>query len=65
MKLIEKEDKNKRYIKNWRPNSLMNVNYKMISKDFAPRLKKILPNLILLLQTIYVEINLLVITDIH
>ena len=55
IKLIEKKDKDKRFIKNWRPISFLNVDYKIISKALASRVKKILPNLILLQQTAYVE----------
>ena len=32
IKLIEKKDKGKRFIKNWRPISLLNVDSKIISK---------------------------------
>ena len=55
IKLIEKKDKDKRFIKNWRPISLLNVDYKIISKALASRLKKIIPNLISSQQTAYVE----------
>ena len=55
IKLIEKKDKDKRFIKNWRPISLLNVDYKIISKALASRLKKKLPNLISPQQTAYVE----------
>ena len=51
---MEKKDKNKRLISNWRPISLLNVDYKIISKIFAPRLKKVLANLISSQQTTYV-----------
>ena len=45
-KLLEKKDKDKRLISNWRPVLLLNVDYKIVSKIFASRLKKVLPNLI-------------------
>ena len=53
-KLLQKKDKDKRLISNWRPISLLNVDYKIISKFFASRLKKGLPNLISSQQTAYV-----------
>ena len=55
IKLIEKKDKDKRFIKNWRPISLLNVDYKIISKALASRLKKVLPNLVSPQQTAYVK----------
>ena len=55
LKLIEKKDKDKRFIKNWRPISLLNVDYKIIFKALASRLKKVLPNLISSQQMAYVE----------
>ena len=40
-KLIEKKrDRDKRFIKNWRSNSLVNVDLKIISKSFSEKLKK-------------------------
>ena len=55
IKLIEKKNKDKRFIKNWRPISLLNVDYKIISKAHASRLKQVLPNLISPQQTAYIK----------
>jgi len=41
-----KKDKDQRYIKNWRPISLINVDAKIGSKALARRICKILPNII-------------------
>ena len=40
IKLLEKTDKDQRLISNWRPISLLNVDYKIVSKIFACRLRK-------------------------
>ena len=55
IKLIEKKDKDKRFIKNWRPISLLNVDVKIVSKALASRLKEILPSLVSSEQTAYVK----------
>ena len=55
IKLIEKKDRDKRFIKNWRPISLLNVNAKIISKAMALRLKNVLPSIISTNQTAYVN----------
>ena len=55
IKLTEKEDRDKRLIKNWRPISLLNIDMKLITKVLATRLKKVLPSLISPNQTAYVE----------
>jgi hypothetical protein len=53
--LIPKGDKNPRYIKNWRPISLLNVDYKILTKVLANRIKKVLPTIIHQDQTAYVK----------
>ena len=55
IKLIEKKERNKQFIKNWRPISLLNVDYKTIAKALATRLKEILPKLISFQQMAYVK----------
>ena len=44
--LLEKKDKDRRFIKNWRPVSLINVDVKIASQAIARRLELILPELI-------------------
>ena len=44
--LLEKEGKNTLYVKNYRPISLLNVDYKILSKVLASRIKKILGEII-------------------
>ena len=46
IKLIEKKDRDKRYVKNWCPISFLHVNYKIMSKGLATRLKETLSDLI-------------------
>ena len=55
IRLIPKKDKDPLYLKNWRPLSLLNVDYKIATKVLALRLKKILPLIISSAQTGYVE----------
>ena len=43
---IPKDSKPKRFVKNWRPISLLNTTYKIASACIADRLKCILPNII-------------------
>ena len=44
--LIPKKDKDVRLLKNWRPISLLNTDYKILTKCLATRLKKVLPDVI-------------------
>ena len=44
--LIEKKDRDRRLIKNWRPISLVNVDVKIGSKAVVKRLEKVLPYII-------------------
>ena len=53
--LIEKKDKDKRDLSNWRPISLINVDVKIGSKAIAKRLEKVLPNIIHYNQCAYVK----------
>ena len=56
IRLIEKKDKDRRYMENWRPISLLNVDYKIAgSKALATRLGKILPEIIHESQCAYVK----------
>ena len=55
IKLIGKKDRDKRFIKNWRPISLLNVDAKLISKALAERLKNVIPSLVSNNQIAYVK----------
>ena len=55
IKLLEKRDKDKRFIENWRPISLLNVDTKIISKSLASRFSPVLPTIISSDQTAYVK----------
>ena len=46
IKLIEKKDRDKNYINNWRPISLQNVDTKIISNALSERLKNVPSSLI-------------------
>ena len=46
IKLLEKEGKDTMYIKNYRPITLLNVDYKILSKVLATRLKNVLGEII-------------------
>jgi exonuclease III len=53
--LIPKGDKDPRFIKNWRPISLLNVDYKILTKVLANRLKLVLETVIHQDQAAYVK----------
>ena len=55
IRLIEKKDKDKRYIQNWRPLSLLNTDVKILSKALNQRLEKTLPFIISANQSAYVD----------
>ena len=55
IKLIEKKERDKRFIKNWCPISLLNVDSKVIAKVLATRLIETLSKLIPFQQTAYVK----------
>ena len=54
IKLIEKKNRDKRLIKNWKPISLNNIDVKFISKVLAKVNKKYLPLFYILKSTAYV-----------
>ena len=53
--LIDKKGKYKRFIKNWRPISLINVNTKIPSKALAARMGNVLTSIVHCNQTAYVK----------
>ena len=53
--LIEKKGKNRSFVENWRPISLVNVDTKIMSKVIASRIKSVLPNITHHNQTGYVK----------
>ena len=53
IRLIEKKDRDKRYIKNWRLISFLNVGTKILSKALLVKLKEVHPTLLFFEQTPY------------
>ena len=53
--LIEKKDKDKRLLQNWRPISLINMDVKIASKAMAMRLESILPVLVHHCQNAFIK----------
>ena len=52
--MIEKKGRDKRYLKNWRPISLLNVDTKLLSNVLACRIKKVIATLVSSDQIAYV-----------
>ena len=46
LRLIPKKDKDMTDLKNWRPISLLNTDYKILAQSLAMRLQKVLPEII-------------------
>ena len=46
LNLLPKKDKDIRYLANWRPVSLLNTDYKILTKLLAIRLQKVIPSII-------------------
>ena len=57
---IEKKGKDKRFMKNWRPISLINVDTKIASKALAARMENVLTSIVHCNQTAYVKTDILV-----
>ena len=55
VRLIEKKDKDRREIENWRPISLLNIDTKIFSKILANRIKNVLPEIISEEQTGFIK----------
>ena len=55
IRLIEKKDKDRTEIANWRPISLLNIDLKILSKTLANRLKSVLDKIITSNQTAYMK----------
>ncbi|KAL9988599.1 hypothetical protein ACROYT_G003061 [Oculina patagonica] len=53
--MVEKNKVNAEYLKNWRPVSLLNVDYKVATKTIALRMERILPSIIHPCQSGYVK----------
>ena len=54
LNLIPKTQKNLRYLSNWRPVSLLQTDYKILTKTLALRLQKVLPKIISMEQVGYI-----------
>ena len=55
IKLIPKKGKNLCYIKNWRPISLLNTDYKVLTNVLSHRMQVVLPSIISMDQSAYIK----------
>ncbi len=55
LSIEQKQGKNRRYLNNWRPISLLNNDYKVIAKILTTRLQAVLSNIINDDQTSYLK----------
>ena len=55
IKVVPKKQKNRLYLENWRPISLLNIDYKIATKTLAGRISKFLPKLINEDETGYIK----------
>ena len=55
LNIIPKKGKDLRYLKNWRPISLLNTDYKILTKLLAHRLQIVIPNIVSSNQTGYIK----------
>ena len=60
VKLIPKKDADLSLIKNWRPLTLLNCDYKIATKAIANRIKNFFRNLSLMIRQVLLRIDLLV-----
>ena len=58
VKLIPKKDAEPYLVKNWRPISLLNCDYKLATKAVANRLKQVLPKLIDTITPAFLKVDL-------
>ena len=55
MNIIPKKDKDIRYLKNWRPISLLNTDYKILTKLLSTRLQNVISTIVATDQTGYIK----------
>ena len=53
--ILPKPDKDTLFLENWRPISLLNVDYKISSKSIANRIKKVISSIISSAQTGFIK----------